>query len=72
MICSQPFLKGLRANHLVDKILDTNCLAKGIKYGIPKMPKESLIEYQYKLLHTYKKGIKDMPQITPNDYFLNA
>ena len=21
---------------------------------------------------TYKNGIKDMPQITPNDYFLNA
>ena len=61
-------LKGLRANHLVNKILDTNCLAKGIKYGIPKMPKETPIEYQYKLLHTYRKGIKTNLTALGKDY----
>ena len=61
-------LKGLKSNHLVDKILDTNCLAKGIKYGIPKLQKESLVEYQYKLLHTYKKGIKTNLTALGKDY----
>ena len=61
-------LKGLKVNHLVNKILDTNCLAKGIKYGIPKMPKESLLEYQYKLLHTYRKGIKTNLTALGKDY----
>lgn len=54
--------------NLVHKFLDTNCLAKGIKYGIPKMPSESLIEYQYKLLHTYKKGIKTNLTALGKDY----
>ena len=51
-------LNGKKITHLVDKFLDTNCLAKGIKFGIPKMPKETLLEYQYKLLDTRRKGVK--------------
>jgi DNA polymerase III epsilon subunit-like protein len=68
LIKEMYLLKGLRANHLVNKILDTNCLAKGIKYGIPKMSKETLIEYQYKLLHTYRKGIKTNLTALGKDY----
>lgn len=61
-------LKGLSSKHLTEKILDTNCLAKGIKYGIQKMPKEPLIEYQYKLLHTRRKGIKTNLTALGKDY----
>ena len=68
LIKEMYLLKGLRASHLVNKILDTNCLAKGIKYGIPKMPKETSIEYQYKLLHTYRKGIKTNLTALGKDY----
>ena len=45
--------------HLVDKVIDTLSLAKGIKFGIPyKKEESSLIEYQYKMCHTFKKGVK--------------
>ena len=45
--------------HLVDKIIDTLSLAKGIKFGIPYKKEEcSLIEYQYKMCHTFKKGVR--------------
>jgi len=35
------------------------------------MPKESLIEYQYKLLHTYKKGIKTNLTALGKDYTID-
>ena len=45
--------------HLVDKVIDTLSLAKGIKFGIPYKKEEcSLIEYQYKMCHTFKKGVR--------------
>lgn len=44
--------------HLIGKLIDTNIIARGIKYGIPYNPKEDLIEYQYKIYHTKKKNIK--------------
>lgn len=61
-------LKGKKMNHLVHKFIDTNCLAKGIKYGIQKMENEPLIEYQYKLSHTRRKGIKTNLQALGKDY----
>jgi hypothetical protein len=64
-------LKNRNIKHLVNKFIDTNCLAKGIKYGIPKMAKESLIEYQYKLLHTYRKGIKTNLTALGKDYTID-
>ena len=39
-------------------MLDTNCLAKGVKFGLKFNPKESLLAYQYKLLHKRKKGVR--------------
>jgi DNA polymerase III epsilon subunit-like protein len=49
---------GCNWHHLVNKFIDTNTVARGIKYGIPYNPKESLTEYQYKIYHTRKKGVK--------------
>jgi hypothetical protein len=49
---------GCNWHHLVKKFIDTNTIARGIKYGIPYNPKESLTEYQYKIYHTRKKGVK--------------
>tara|TARA_Y100000361_G_C11159234_1_gene346091 strand:+ start:81 stop:719 length:639 start_codon:yes stop_codon:yes gene_type:complete len=49
---------GLDYKHLLPKIIDTNCIAKGIKYGFKFNARESFISYQYKVLHTYKKGFK--------------
>jgi len=43
---------------LTNKIIDTNCIARGIKYNIPYNPKENLLEYQYKIYHTRKKNVK--------------
>ena len=44
--------------HIAPKMLDTNCLAKGVKFGLKFNPKESLLAYQYKLLHKRKKGVR--------------
>ena len=43
---------------LLPKIIDTNCVAKGVKYGFKFTPREDLLLYQYKVLHTHKKGIR--------------
>lgn len=51
-------LMGKSSKHLVNKFIDTNCLAKGVKIGPLYKQSESLIEYQYKMLHTRKKGVK--------------
>jgi DNA polymerase III epsilon subunit-like protein len=44
--------------HLVEKVIDTNCLAKGLKYNIPYSKDLKLIEYQYKIVNERRKGIK--------------
>jgi DNA polymerase III epsilon subunit-like protein len=49
---------GCNWKHLVNKFIDTNAIARGIKYSMPYNPKESLIEYQYKIYHTKKKNVK--------------
>lgn len=44
---------------IVNKIIDTMCLVRGLKLGIEYKPElESLLEYQYKVMHLKKKGIK--------------
>jgi DNA polymerase III epsilon subunit-like protein len=45
-------------SHLMDKIIDTNAIAKGIKYELPYREGEDFLEYQYKLLGERRKGIK--------------
>ena len=49
---------GCNWHHLINKFIDTNAVARGIKYGIPYNSKESLTEYQYKIYHTKRKNIK--------------
>jgi DNA polymerase III epsilon subunit-like protein len=44
--------------HLVDKIIDTNCIARGIKYGEIPNKGDDLIEYQYRLANSPRKGVK--------------
>jgi DNA polymerase III epsilon subunit-like protein len=43
---------------LMHKIIDTNCIAKGIKFGIFYKPEENFLEYQYKIMHTRRKGVR--------------
>lgn len=43
---------------LVDKTIDTMCLARGVKTGLRLRSEESLLAYQYKMLHTRRKGLK--------------
>lgn len=49
---------GCSWRHLINKFIDTNAIARGIKYNTPYSSKENLIEYQYKIYHTKKKNIK--------------
>lgn len=50
---------GFAHHHLVDKIIDTNALAKGVKMSFPYSRKNNgFLEYQYKMLHTVKRGVK--------------
>jgi DNA polymerase III epsilon subunit-like protein len=52
-------LNGVDYKYLLPKILDTNSLARGIKLGIPyKEDEGSLIEYQYRMTNTRKKGVR--------------
>ena len=52
-------LNGASCEHLMSKILDTNALAKGLKMDIPYKDTEgSLIEYQYRMAHIRKKGVR--------------
>jgi hypothetical protein len=43
---------GCSSHHLINKLIDTNTIARGIKYGIPYNPIEIITEYQYKIYHT--------------------
>ncbi len=45
-------------NQLTPKIIDTNCIARGVKYGMIYKKDEDFTCYQYKVLHTRKKGVK--------------
>jgi len=49
---------GCKWDHLMPKMIDTNCMARGIKYNMPYKPNENLLEYQYKIYHTRRKDVK--------------
>ena len=51
-------IMGCKWDHLMPKIIDTNCMARGIKYNMPYKPNENLLEYQYKIYHTRRKDVK--------------
>ena len=49
--------------------MDTMCLVRGIKLGVEHKPEsETILEYQYKLLHTRKKGLKTNLQAVSKEY----
>ena len=43
---------------LVSKFIDTNCLARGIKFGAEYRQGDDLLAYQYRMYHTRKKGVR--------------
>ena len=43
---------------LVSKFIDTNCLAKGVKIGPEYRQGDDLMAWQYRMLHTRKKGVR--------------
>ncbi len=44
--------------HLMHKMIDTNCIAKGIKFGVHYKNTDDLLQYQYKMYHERRKGIR--------------
>ena len=51
-------LHGKDYRPLVHKVLDTNCIARGIKMEIPYRAGEDFTEYQYRIYNTRRKGIR--------------
>jgi DNA polymerase III epsilon subunit-like protein len=51
-------LYGLPYQHLVNKVIDTNSLAKGLKLNKKYTPDQDFIEYQYLLSNKRAKGVK--------------
>ena len=43
---------------LVDKVIDTNALAKGVGNNIKYNPEENFMEYQYSMLNKITKGLR--------------
>jgi len=67
-------LMGEDYSHLVEKIIDTNCLSRGIKYEMPfrrrngKASREELLLYQYKIMNTRKKRVKSRLEALGKEY----
>jgi DNA polymerase III epsilon subunit-like protein len=43
---------------LVEKMIDTNCIARGIKSGMDYAPEDDFLEYQYKMVNKRIKGVR--------------
>lgn len=43
---------------LVEKMIDTNCIARGIKSGMEYAPYDYFLEYQYKMVNKRIKGVR--------------
>jgi DNA polymerase III epsilon subunit-like protein len=54
---------------LAEKIIDTHALAKGLKMSdVFDRKKSSLLEYQYRIIHTMVKGLKTRTSILGPEY----
>jgi DNA polymerase III epsilon subunit-like protein len=49
---------GKSCEHLMPKIIDTMCVAKGVKMGLSFDSQTSFLTYQYKMLNIRKRGLK--------------
>lgn len=64
-------MHGKNPRNLAGKIIDTNCLAKGLKIGYHfDRNKHSLLEYQYQLAHKRVKGVKTSLGFLAKEYDL--
>lgn len=64
-------LLGLKSDYsYINRILDTNCLARGVKNDIAFSKNDSIISYQYKLHHLRTRGIKTNLKQLCKDYSL--
>lgn len=54
--------------HLINKSIDTNCLAKGIKLGVPYQVGTSLVEYQLRLYHRIERGVKTRTEVLGKEF----
>ena len=43
---------------MAEKMIDTLSIARGYKFGVEYDPRESFMEYQYKMIHRRQKGVK--------------
>lgn len=60
---------GCLSDHLISKIIDTNCISRGIKYAtLFNSKNESLLEYQYKIFHTKRKDVKSSLSFLGKEY----
>jgi DNA polymerase III epsilon subunit-like protein len=44
--------------HLVEKVIDTNCIARGLKFGNYYKPGDNFLEYQYKMYSERRRGVR--------------
>lgn len=59
---------GKNWKQFVSKIIDTNCIAKGIKYEIPYIAGTDFTEYQYRILNERRKGVKTNLALLGKEY----
>lgn len=55
-------------HHLIDKVIDTLSVARGIKNGRPYKPGEDFLEYQYRMINLRRKGVKTTLAQLGQDY----
>ncbi|MBC8395060.1 MAG: hypothetical protein H8E05_00020 [Bacteroidetes bacterium] len=64
-------IHGADWNPLINKIIDTNCLARGIKIGPEYRQGDDLTAWQYRMYHTRKKGVRTNLTALGKEYEIN-
>ena len=59
---------GKDPRHLTDKIIDTVCIARGIKTNHNYKKGTDFLEYQYRMLHLRKKGLRNKLEQLGREY----
>lgn len=53
---------------IIDKSIDTNCLAKAVAFEIPFQKTDDLLSFQFKMYHKIKKGVKTRLEVLGKGY----
>lgn len=61
-------LMGYKTDFFLQKIIDTKCLAQGLKLSTPFNGKENLLNYQYRMYNCPVKGIKTNLALLGKEY----